>query len=206
MHFVKICGITSVHDAVVVREAGASAIGVNFTTSTRRVGAPLAHEIVASSPGLIHVGIFRDDESSYVLAMTDASGIDVVQIHGTLDGTLLEELRGRNVGVIKALSVGTEEFFSFDETNVDAVHLDGLEPGSGREHSWEALTNRSFAVPVIAAGGLNADSVASVIELVKPWGVDVATGVESSPGVKDPDRVTRFVQMAMSALEREGAA
>lgn len=202
---VKICGVTSVHDATVVRDAGADALGVNFTVSKRRVDAKTAREIVRASAGLTHVGIFGDEPGSTVVAMIDASGVNAVQIHGPLDDDLLKELRRRDLGVVKALSIGSAEFFAFDETRVDAVLVDGQVPGSGREHSWEALDERDFAVPVIAAGGLNAHNVVEVIEKVRPWGVDVATGVESSPGVKDPVRVARFVAMATSALAR-GAA
>ena len=197
---VKICGVTSVDDALVVRDAGADALGVIFATSKRHVGAQLARDIVTASAGITHVGVFRNDVSEFVVAMVEASGVDVVQIHGPLEDTLLEELRARGLGVIKALGVGTNEFFEFDEARVDAVLLDGLEPGSGREHSWEALAERHFKVPVIAAGGLSVQNVQSVIERVRPWGVDVATGVESSPGVKDRAQVTKFVQMATTTL------
>jgi phosphoribosylanthranilate isomerase len=199
---VKICGVTSTHDARVVREAGADALGVIFAASSRHVDADLARQIVAASDGLVHVGVFRDDESSFVLAMADASAVEVVQIHGSLDAQLLEEFRRRRLGVIKALSIGTKEFYEFDEAEVDAVLIDGIEPGSGHEHSWDALVERRFSVPLIAAGGLNAANVGNVIARVRPWGVDVATGVESSPGIKDPDQVTRFVQMATDTMSR----
>ncbi|MGD1014633.1 MAG: phosphoribosylanthranilate isomerase [Acidimicrobiales bacterium] len=201
---VKICGVTSVGDALMVRDAGADALGVIFAPSARRVDEVLAREIVDASDGIVHVGVFRDDETAFVVAMADASGVDVVQVHGPLDETLLKELRRRRLGVIKALSVGTEEFFEFDETRVDAILIDGIEPGSGREHSWDALRERHFDVPVIAAGGLKPDNVFDVIKSVRPWGVDVATGVESAPGVKDPARVTKFVQKAASAWGRGG--
>ena len=199
---VKICGVTSVRDALIVRSAGADALGLIFATSKRRVDEDLARDIVAASEGIVHVGVFRDNEDDFVLAMIEASGVDVIQIHGELSGALLDGLRRRSLGVIKALVIGSDEFFAFDETRVDAVLIDGLEPGSGLEHSWEALDEVRLRVPLIAAGGLNADNVREVIDRVRPWGVDVATGVEASAGVKDPMQVTKFVQVATSTLDR----
>jgi phosphoribosylanthranilate isomerase len=193
-----------VKDAETVRDAGADALGVIFAASKRHVDADVATEIVEASEGIVHVGVFRDNDTRFVLDMTEASGVEIVQIHGPLDPDLLEELRARRRGVIKALAVGSEEFFDFDETSVDAVLVDGLDPGSGLEHSWDAVVGRPFAVPVIAAGGLRADNVSQVIALVRPWGVDVATGVESTPGVKDALRVASFVQVAAASFGPEG--
>ncbi len=203
--FVKICGVTSTQDAVLVSDAGADAVGINFTTSKRHVDVDQGRDIAIASAGMIRVGVFRDDDPEFVLETATASGVDVVQIHGVLDDVLLEGLRRRGLGVIKALSVGTDEFISFDDASVDAVLVDGTEPGSGVEHSWEDLGTRRFVVPLIAAGGLTSDNVTAIIERVRPWGVDVATGVEAAPRVKDFDQVTRFVKLAQSAFDKSGA-
>jgi len=203
--FVKICGVTSVHDAILVGDAGADAVGINFATSKRHVDVDLGRDIAAASAGMVRVGVFRDNEPAYVLETTHACDLDVVQIHGALHDELLEGLRRRGLGVINALSVGTDEFTTFDDATVDAVLVDGVEPGSGLEHSWEELRTRRFVVPFIAAGGLTSENVTSVIDEVRPWGVDVATGVEAAPRVKDFDRVTRFVKLAQSAFDESGA-
>jgi phosphoribosylanthranilate isomerase len=203
-YFIKICGVTSIDDALLVRDAGAHALGLIFAESRRRVQVGLARDIVVASEGIGHVGVFRNDDPSFVIDVVRASGVEIAQIHGPLDRSLLEELRRMGVGVIKALSIGAEEIGSFDDRVVDAVLIDGAQPGSGDAHSWNELETFQFAVPVIAAGGLCCENVTDVIERVRPWGVDVATGVESSPGVKDPTLVTKFVQLAKSALsERE---
>jgi phosphoribosylanthranilate isomerase len=203
-YFIKICGVTSIDDALLVRDAGAHALGLIFAESRRRVQVGLARDIVVASEGIGHVGVFRNDDPSFVIDVVRASGVEIAQIHGPLDRSLLEELRRMGVGVIKALSIGAEEIGSFDDRVVDAVLIDGAQPGSGDAHSWNELETFQFAVPVIAAGGLRCENVTDVIERVRPWGVDVATGVESSPGVKDPTLVTKFVQLAKSALsERE---
>jgi phosphoribosylanthranilate isomerase len=194
--FVKICGVTNIDDARHIRDVGADALGLVFAQSKRHVEVAQARDIVAASEGIWHVGVFRNVEPSSIYEAVDTTGIDIVQIHGPLDPLLLEGLRARRRGVIKALSVGTDEFTSFDESSVDAILIDGIEPGSGHTHSWHELESRHFGVPVIAAGGLKLENVAEVIREVHPWGVDIATGVESSPGIKNLSQVTRFVELA----------
>jgi phosphoribosylanthranilate isomerase len=124
-----------------------------------------------------------------------------VQLHGPLSDDLLRYLREQGVGVIKALSITSDEFYDFDEGRVDVVMVDGAAPGSGESHSWEELADRPFAVPVLAAGGLNDANVAAVITTSPVWGVDAASGVESSPGIKDRDKIERFVTNALAAFQ-----
>ncbi len=192
-------------DARLVRDAGADALGVIFATSKRQVDVARARDIVVASEGLVRVGVFRDNAPAFVLDAAMGSGVDVVQIHGPLDDALLEQLRRQGLGVIKALAIASDDFSTFDDSRVDAVLVDGVEPGSGDAHSWEELSSRRFVVPIIAAGGLTVDNVANVIARVQPWGADVATGVESSPGEKDVELVTSFVNLARSAYVTTGA-
>jgi phosphoribosylanthranilate isomerase len=202
---VKICGVTTVHDALAVHDAGASALGLILATSKRQITVARAAEIArATDGGPLRVGVFRNDSDDFILEVVDATGVEVVQVHGPLNGELLEKLKRRGVAVVKALSLGDQEFVEFDERTVDAVLVDGPEPGSGEEHSWVQVQDRRFRVPLIAAGGLTPDNVGSVISLVRPWGVDVSTGVEASPGVKDISLVSSFVTRARRAfLQRE---
>ena len=147
--------------------------------------------------------VFRDGDDDSIVQALDLIDADFVQIHGSLSDELLRQLRQRDVRVIKALSIGDDEFYEFDDDQVDVVLIDGSTPGSGASHSWEELSERSFDVPVIAAGGLNDENVADVITDTGVWGVDVASGVESSPGIKDRDKMNRFTEQAQSAfLER----
>ncbi|MHB1088732.1 MAG: phosphoribosylanthranilate isomerase [Acidimicrobiales bacterium] len=200
-HFVKICGITNEHDALGAAELGASAIGLIFSDSQRRVNIETATAIVSAiGGGVTCVGVVRDEPSRYVIDCIEATHVDAVQVHGVLDDVLLGVLRDRGVSIIKALSVDSEELLTFDDHLVDAVLIDGPTPGSGTPHSWQRLGIRTFGVPVIAAGGLTPDNVAEVISQLKPWGVDVATGVEASPGVKDLTRVRDFVHAAQQAF------
>jgi phosphoribosylanthranilate isomerase len=201
--FVKICGITTLDDARMVAETGADAIGLIFAESTRQLSLEQAALISRAVEGLIvRVGVFRHHASDFVVRAVDETGVDVAQIHGDLDGELVDALRSRGVGIIKALSVNASEYSDFDERNVDAVLLDGPSPGSGLAHAWPDLTVRAFARHVIAAGGLTPLNVTAVLEATGAWGVDVSSGVESAPGQKDPSRVSDFVTNARAFFER----
>ncbi len=202
-NFVKICGVTSVADALMVASSGADAVGLNFAVSTRHVERDVAREVVRATPDLVHVGIFRDNDDAYIVDTATATGVGVAQIHGYLSEATTRRLHDENIRVVKALSVNEPDFLAFDEHDVDAVLIDGAEPGSGVGYARTLVTRRSFLVPVIVAGGLTSDNVASVIDELTPWGVDVATGVEASPRVKDPLLVTKFVTLAREAFERE---
>lgn len=192
--FVKVCGVTSSVDAQLVIDAGATALGLIFAESRRQLTIESAREIAQYAQGVILVvGVFRDNDATFILEVVDHVALDAVQIHGPLDREVLIELRRRGVGIIKALSINEPDFTDFDENLVDAVLVDGPSPGSGASHSWDTLATRSFSVPVIVAGGLNVATVAGVIELTNAWGVDVASAVETSPGVKGRELVMDFV-------------
>ena len=204
-HFIKICGVTTVQDARAIAALGASSVGLILSDSRRRVSVETATSITDAIRGtVLSTGVVRNEASSYVLDVVRATRVDAIQVHGPLSEDLLRELRKRPVSIIKALSVTDAEFFDFDESSVDAVLIDGPSPGSGEHHSWQAMEQRRFCVPVIAAGGLTADNVAEVILSLQPWGVDVATGVEASPGVKDLTRVSNFIARARHAFSERG--
>jgi phosphoribosylanthranilate isomerase len=201
--YVKICGVTTVRDARMVAASGASALGLIYAESPRRVTIDQSREIVRATDGdLLRCAVFRYDEDAFILERLDAVPVEIVQLHGDLGERLLEGLRARTLLVVKALNIEHEEFDSFDETRVDAVMIDGAKPGSGVEHSWDRLERRSFRVPVIAAGGLNPDNVEEIVAVTGASGVDCSSGVESSPGRKDPERVKHFVANATRALSK----
>jgi phosphoribosylanthranilate isomerase len=199
--FVKICGLTTLGDANAAINAGASAVGLNLATSPRHLSLDRAFAIAEATRGrVLRTLVFRDNDDEFILHAQDLIDADVVQIHGPLSDELLGQLRQRDVRVIKALSIASDEFYDFNESTVDAVLVDGQNPGSGERHSWEELKDRSFVVPVIAAGGLSDENVAQVIAETNTWGVDSASGVESSPGVKDRERMNLFVANAQFAF------
>ncbi len=201
---VKICGVTTLGDANAVIGAGATSVGFILAKSPRQLSLERALALCEATKGrTIRTAVFRDNTRDFVLHALDVIDVEVVQFHGPLDHALVAALRARDLAIVKALSIESDEFDNFDESTVDAVLIDGASPGSGAAHSWEGLATRNFSVPVIAAGGLNADNVATAIALTGAWGVDTASGVESSPGVKDRDQVKRFITIARAAFDLE---
>ena len=205
--FVKICGLTTLGDANAAIDAGASAVGLILATSPRQLSLDRALAIAeATRDRVLRTLVFRDNDDEFILHALDLIDADVVQVHGPLSGELLEQLRQRDVRVIKALSITSEEFYDFNEGSVDAVLVDGATPVSGERHSWEELKDRPFVVPVIAAGGLSDENVAHVIAETNTWGVDSASGVESSPGVKHRERMKLFVANAQFAFRERDSS
>ncbi len=204
--YVKICGVTSVADALTAVDAGANALGVIFASSPRRVNVERARAILDATKGsLLRCGVFRENTDDDVIEHARSLDFDVVQLHGALSERLLATLRERPIRVVKALNIDDHEFDEFDESRVDAVMIDGPLPGSGIAHSWDRLWSRPFGVPVIAAGGLTPQNVVEVVASTRAWGVDSSSGVEAHAGVKDADLVKQFVIRARSAwaLARE---
>lgn len=202
--YVKVCGVTSVEDALDVAASGADAIGVNLATSPRRVSPDRARAILAATQGsVLRCGVFADNEDDEISTYVSTLGFEIVQLHGPLGPTLHDELRRRDIRIVKALNIESEEFSHFDDGLVDAVLVDGPRSGSGVEHSWDALATRVFGVPMIAAGGLTPQNVSHIISATRAWGVDCASGVESQLGVKDSRLVKEFVNSARAAWRQE---
>jgi len=200
--FVKICGVTTVEDGVFVGQLGARALGLNLADSSpRKVTLEVAREIAAATKGaLVRCAVFRGRDDDAILEDLEGLDVDAVQLHDGISALLLKDLRARTLLVIKALNVEGSDFLDFDEHRVDAVLVDGPNPGSGVAHSWTRLAQRRFEVPVIAAGGLTPSNVADVIVATSVTGVDTATGVERRPGIKDHEAVRSFVANARRAF------
>ena len=202
---IKICGVTSLRDAKMVADAGADALGLIFASSVRRVVGAVSGDIVRHlGERLWCVGVFRHQEDHEIVRIVDRDALGAVQLHDSASEALLDALAARDVRVIRALSVKDAALSDRERAQVVAVIVDGAVPGSGLANDWAALSSLSFDVPLIAAGGLTPDNVAHVIAEVRPWGVDVASGVEFAHGVKDPLKVTRFVSRAREALNVKG--
>lgn len=202
---IKICGVTSLRDAQLVADAGADALGLIFASSVRRVVGAVSGDIVRHvGERLWCVGVFRHQEDHEIMRIVDRDALGAVQLHDPASEGLLEALATRDVRVIRALSVNDTTLSEPERAQVVAVIVDGAMPGSGVANDWATLTALSFDVPMIAAGGLNPDNVARVVAEVRPWGVDVASGVEFAHGVKDPRKVAHFVSRAREALNVKG--
>lgn len=203
---IKVCGVTSLRDAQMVTDAGADAIGLNYATSPRRISDDVARDVVARLGARVWcVGVFRHQTDDEIVRIVERDALRVVQLHDAGGDALLDALGARGVLVIRAFNSPTPALSARERERVVAVIVDGAQPGSGVANDWTRLAALTLDVPMIAAGGLTPENVASVIATVRPWGVDVASGVESAPGVKDAAKVASFVTRAREALTQKGA-
>lgn len=199
--FVKICGITDAADAVAAVEAGADAIGVIFAPSRRQVTVEEARAIAAEvPPGVLTIGVFRDHLVREVLDIAREVGLDGAQLHDPVTPATSHAVHAEVPVLIRALTVEDPELTTIDDHGADAVHLDAPVPGGGVPFDWSLVGDLTTRHRIVLAGGLRPDTVARAIDVVRPWGVDVASGVETSPGRKDHDAVRRFVAEARRAF------
>lgn len=198
--FVKICGITTPADAIAAVEAGADAVGMVFAPSRRMVAVDEAAAIVAAVAGrALLVGVFRDHLASEVIDVVRRTGIDVAQLHGSETPATTHEVSKHVPFVFRAMAAGDPQLSAIDEHDADVVLLDAPTPGGGVPFDWTLVGDLASRHRLVLAGGLRPDNVAEAVETVRPWGVDVASGVESTPGRKDHDAIRRFVTAARAA-------
>ena len=208
---VKICGLTRPHDVDAAARAGATYIGLNFfPLSPRALTAQQARPVaLAASPGLARVALFVDATDAEIEAVLEAVPIDLLQLHGREAPARVAEVRARvGLPVIKAVGVASEADLPAVEEHgraadmllVDAKPAPGamLPGGNGLAFDWRLIAGRRWPVPWFLAGGLTPANVAEAIRLTGARQVDVSSGVESAPGVKEPDRVRAFVDAARS--------
>ena len=202
---IKCCGMTRVEDALLAVRLGADAIGLVFTSrSKRQVTLARAREIVTALPPFVStVALFMDDEADLVRQVVEEVRPDLLQFHGSEPDTWCVQF-GRPF--LKAIAMG--EGASALPRLGDYPHAAGLlldghgfgeAGGSGKAFDWSLLP-AGLAQPVILAGGLNPGNVADAVRAVRPWAVDVASGVESAPGIKDPDKLAAFIR-AVRAMD-----
>ncbi len=198
---VKICGITRPEDALAAEAAGADAVGLIFAPgSKRQVTLEQAAQITAPlGPLVARVGVFVDAPLEVVLKAVRALRLSAVQLHGSEDASYAEALRSQ-VTIIKAVrfqaGVGPDAFVAFP---ADALFLDGPTPGGGEAFTWAEASAWRGHPRLILAGGLNADTIAAGIRALRPYAVDVASGVESRAGIKDHVKLQDFVSAAKTA-------
>ena len=194
---VKICGITRIEDAVIASELGAFAVGFVFwPASPRYIDAEPARAIADSlPPEVLKVGVFVNQPLADVRRIAAAVSLDVVQLHGDEPLAVMRELEGP---VYKSVAVG--DAFSVDQLEALPPHvtplLDAHDPvrrgGTGRTIDWTRAQAAAARRPVILSGGLTPENVRTAIDAVRPFAVDTSSGVEQSPGVKDPERLRAF--------------
>lgn len=200
--FVKICGITSEEDGLLAVALGADALGFNFVAgSKRQIAAERARDIIRRLPAeVMTVGIFRDELPGRVIEITHRAGLRAAQLHGRETTEQTRQVRAQIPVVIKAFTAGDPALNHVRDYGADVVMIDGAEPGSGEVFDWRLAEGAPKAGHrILLAGGLGPGNVADAIERVQPWGVDVATGVERAPGVKDPVKLREFIATAKAA-------
>ena len=197
---VKICGITNNEDAHAAVEYGADALGFVFAKSPRQITKEQARDIIAELPPFVSpVGVFVDEMADMIKEICDFCGIQTVQLHGNEQPSYLKELEGYKL--IKAFRVKEEDDLKpLANYKTHAFLLDsyvkGVMGGTGTSFNWEIARKAHKYGTIILSGGLTPENVKDAIQVVKPYAVDVSSGVESSPGKKDKSLVKRFIENA----------
>jgi phosphoribosylanthranilate isomerase len=198
--FVKICGITTEADALLCISLGADAIGFIFAPSVRQVAVQTAGDIVKRlPPEILTVGVFRDEAPQRVVEMVHQAGLGAAQLHGHESSQETQWIRARLPMVIKAFPAGDRTIERFGDFGADYLLVDGDTPGSGEVFDWRLAEGVVDRTRMIVSGGLRPDNVAQAVAHLRPAGVDVASGVESGPGRKDPLLVREFIVNARNA-------
>lgn len=206
--FVKICGITSEEDALLAVALGADALGFIFAPSPRQVTVALARDIASRLPNeVMTVGVFRGQSPQRIVETMQEAGLRTAQLHGGESPEQTKWVRHRVPSVFKAFRAGDHNIRNASEYGADVILLDSASPGSGQVFDWRLAEDVPPRTKLLLAGGLDADNVADAIAQVRPWGVDVASGVEATPGRKDPRKLRTFIANAKAAspVAYEGA-
>jgi len=204
--WIKICGVTSVEDALLAAQSGADAVGVNFVASSkRRVEIETGAAIAAAVAKLVElVAVVADRPLAELEELRDRTGIEWLQLHGSEGPELVHEAMPY---AYKAVGIATPDDVAFARSYpgkrlLADAKVDGELGGTGRSFDWRLVRELALERPVVLAGGLKPDNVAEAVRSVRPYGVDVASGVESGdPRRKDPDRMKAFVRAARSGSE-----
>ena len=202
MTWVKICGLTNEEDALLAIAMGADALGFIFAQgSQRQVQAPLVADIVKRlPPSVTTIGVFRNDLPERVVRTVERCGLSGAQLHGLETVEQTAEVASRVPFVIKAFAIDDPALKTARRYRVDSLLVDAPAPGSGKTFDWSLLDALPTGKRWILAGGLHSGNVAEAIRATQPWGVDVASGVEASPGHKDPRLVREFIRAAKQAM------
>ncbi len=197
MMIVKICGVTTIADALLCAEAGADFIGLNFyPKSPRYLSREAAREIAGALRILpkppVLVGVFVNESVATMTAMLDECGLDLAQLSGDEPEDVLQAIGKRGFKAIRnhQLLITNNQLLLFD------AHAASQFGGTGKTADWTVATKLASQCRLLLAGGLTPENVAQAIRVVQPWGVDVASGVESAPGEKDRAKVFTFIKAA----------
>jgi phosphoribosylanthranilate isomerase len=200
--FVKICGITNEDDALLAVALGADALGFVFAPSRRQVNAETVRDIIKRVPReVITVGVFRNDRPAHIVDVAARTGLHAVQLHGVEPRSEVQWVRERVRFVIQGFTAGDPALRAAINSPADVILVDSPDPGSGRVFDWRLAEGAPSGVRMLLAGGLSAHNVGDAIRLVRPWGVDVSSGVEAAAGLKDPRKLRLFIEAAREAAK-----
>jgi phosphoribosylanthranilate isomerase len=210
--WIKICGTTSLADAQAAADAGADALGFIFAPSPRRIEPERAAEIIARLPARVEkIGVFVNDSPERMLVIARQAGLTGLQLHGDEDAESVRTLHARapQLALYKAVAATNEiQIAAFLQPTASAclraLMLDSgsaaRRGGTGQTFDWKAtLPKMDARLKIIIAGGLTAQNVGEPMRTFRPFGVDVVTGVESEPGVKDPAALKAFIAAVRTA-------
>lgn len=200
---VKICGNTNTKDAKLAIDQGADYLGFIFAGSKRQVAANQAKDIMQSLPDFSNfVAVFHNQAKDEVEDILKITGIKIIQFHGDETSRYCSSFEERDFEVIKTFHIKDEMSLKrIDEYNVHAFLFDtykaGQAGGTGETFDWDLIRDKPFITEkLFLAGGLNPDNLEEALKIVKPYAVDVASGVESAPGQKDPKKLKSFISIA----------
>ena len=197
---VKICGITNYEDASMAVSLGADALGFIFASSLRRITPDDARDIIKKLPPLVKsVGVFVNEDPEVIEETVEHCGIDLVQLHGDESPEFCERFMPRS---IKALRIKNDSMLQTIEAYKGKVkaflldsYLKGMAGGTGKSFDWDlAIEIKKTGVPVILAGGLGPENIEKAVSKVKPYAIDVNSGIEESPGKKNHDLMKKVFE------------
>ena len=201
---IKVCGITNMPDALAAIEAGVDALGFMFYAASKRFVEPsTVREIAKELPPFVSlVGVFVNESSDHIKSIKDSCNLDTIQLHGDETPEDCESIPGSVIKAFRLQSRKTLETINRYETS--AWLLDSYSPaergGTGDAFNWDWVKNASpLARPFIIAGGLNPENAAACVQATRPYGLDVSSGVETSPGIKCGIKMRKFVNAAKEA-------
>ncbi len=195
--FIKICGITNLQDALDAVACGADALGFLFAESPRKISTDAVREIVEQLPAnVLTIGVFRDQDARYVVDTVRKASLVGAQLHGHESCALVAEVAAEAQWVAKSVIAGSAEASSSGNYGTKMILVDSANPGTGTGYDLTLLKQLPKNINVILSGGLTVINVAESIKAVSPWGVDVSSGVEISPGVKDIAKMRDFITNA----------
>lgn len=203
---IKICGIKTVSEALAAMEAGADLIGFNFyPKSPRYIDVGRCRDIMSvmrKYGHIVYVGVFVNVPTAVICATLETLGLSLAQFHGDETPEMLHALDGK---AFKAFRGVPEHIDGFARQTPPALLVDasvkGAYGGTGITADWKGAAELAKKYPLLLAGGLTPENVAEAVDRVKPWGVDVASGVEATPGVKDVSRMKAFVNAVKETVD-----